>query len=123
AYISHGVRASSSRVGPADAIPTISSSGPVATTTTPSGSSISKRSGHRPAGSSGTRSAVKDLLQALDLGGELSLESRADVRLEDKADPRAKSSNGLAGSAHDVHALVPGALDRGEHRVGVVGQA
>src|ERR1019366_10719082 len=93
----------------------------MAAATLDSGSSTSSRNRQpRAGGSSGL--AVKDLLQTLDLGGELPLVTRSDVGLEDQADPRAKRPHSLAGPAHDVHALLPGALDRGEHRVGVVGK-
>src|SRR5665648_165936 len=93
----------------------------MAAATLDSRSSTSSRNLHSPARGSGTLLAPKGLLQTLDLGGELSLIARADVGLEDQADPRAKRPNRLAGSAHDIHAVIPGALDRGEHRVGVVG--
>src|ERR1035437_5074485 len=94
-----------------------------ATATLDPGSSTSRRIRHRPGAGSGILLAVKGLLQAFDLGGELSLKSGTDVGLEDQADSRAKRAHGLAGCPHDVHALLPGALDRGEHGVCVVGQA
>src|SRR5450759_3056908 len=101
----------------------IAPSSPMAAATLDWGSSTSSRIRHRRPGFSGSSLAVNGLLQALDLGGELPLKSGADVGLEDQADPRAKRPHGLAGSAHNIHALRPGALDRGEHRVGVVVKA
>src|SRR5450759_3497255 len=92
-----------------------------ATTTLDSGSSTSIRSRQSAAGGSWLL-VPKDLLQALHLGGELPLIARTDVGLEDQADPRTKPPNRLAGSPDDVHALIPRALHRGEHRVGVVGK-
>src|ERR1017187_1368492 len=93
----------------------------MAAATLDSGSSTSRRNRHRLTGGSSPL-AVKNLLQALDLGGELALETGSDVGLEDQADPRAKRPHRLAGPAHDVHALCPGALHRGEHRVRPVGK-
>src|SRR5665647_3488741 len=93
-----------------------------AAATLDSSSSTSSLSVQHPAGTSSILLALKGLLQALHLGGELPLEPRADVGFENEADPRAELSNDLTGSAHNVHALVPRALDRGAPRVGPVGK-
>src|ERR1022692_104452 len=60
--------------------------------------------------------------QALHLGGERSGHAGPDVSLEYQADPGRPRRDGVNGLLDHAHHLVPLALDRGEHGIGVVRQ-
>ena len=62
-------------------------------------------------------------LEALELAVQLARVAGADVRLEHERDPGAVRGDRVHGAAHDLHHLVPVALDLREHRGGAVGQA
>src|SRR5215213_4292162 len=63
------------------------------------------------------------LLQPLDLAGELPRASRSDVGLQHERDSGAELADRLGGALDDVEHLIPLALDRGEHGVGLIRQA
>ena len=77
----------------------------------------------RPAGIGRSPAPCPDgVFQPVQLSGELAAVARPDVRLDDEGDPAAVAAHGLGGPLHDVEDLIPLALDRGEHRIGPVGQ-
>jgi hypothetical protein len=65
---------------------------------------------------------VEVALNGLDLGGQAVGDAGAQVRLEHQAHPGRALGDRVHGGLHDGHGLVPVALDRGEHRVGLVRQ-
>src|SRR3954447_10486360 len=76
-----------------------------------------------PPGTAGSSGAVAEVaLDGLNLAGQPVGDVRAEVGLEDQADPWRPGRDRLDRPAYDVHHLVPLALDAGEHRVGTVGQ-
>src|SRR5580704_2398129 len=69
------------------------------------------------------RSGVEVALDGFDLGVQRVGYARAQVSLEHEADPGRPRGDRVHGLLDHGHRLVPVALDRGEHRVGPVGQA
>ncbi len=59
-------------------------------------------------------------LEALHLAIELAGETGANIGFQDERDARTVGADGLGRAPHDIHDLIPFALDRREHRVGAV---
>ena len=72
---------------------------------------------------SGLFTEVKDLLDPLDLGGELAGVPGADVGLHDQADARRALGDGVDAALDDGHHLLPFSLDGREHGRRLVGKA